>query len=259
MTPRVFHKIKKLYHYTNLDSACLILAENTLLFGLLRNMNDINELYRPVFLESDNDYLRAKVLEEINSYQQISLTIDDEPNEIKGFDIPAMWGHYGDKGNGVCIVLDYAIVEELLRKGGNLFYREVYYRHPDDFNSSIIVEANEESECFSSDQVYELFFNKTKDWSYEQEYRILTRSNSRERQKLDISNAIVAAIICNDSKTVGSDDSIFGSETFNKLKEHINPNRILAYGSFINHRVLVDQNGNEYWCSVNRKGWDIDI
>lgn len=259
MTPQTFHKIKKLYHYTNRRSACLILADNTLLFGLLRSMNDINELYRPVFLESDNDYLRAKVLEEINRYQQISLTIDDDSNATMGFDIPAMWGHYGEKGNGVCLVLDFEKVEVLLRKDESLFYREIAYRHPDDFNSSIIVEADEEFNCFSSDQVYELFFNKTKDWSYEQEYRILTRSNSRERRKLDISNAIVAAIICNDSKAVGSDDSIFGSETFNKLKEHINPNQILAYGSFINHRVLVDQNGDEYWCSVNREGWDIDI
>lgn len=259
MTPQRFCETKLLYHYTTLSNACCILRDNTLLFGLLSNLNDINELYRPVFFESDNGYLRAKVLEEINSYQQISLTIDDEPNEIKGFDIPAMWGHYGDKGNGVCLVLDFAKVVELLRKGGTFFYGEVAYRHPDDFNSSIIVEANDKFNSFSSDQVSELFFSKTKDWSYEQEYRILTRSNSRERQKLDISNAIVAAIICNDSKTVGSDDSIYGSETFNRLKNFIDPNRILAYGSFINHRVLVDQNGDEYWCSVNRKEWDLDI
>ena len=35
-----------LFHYTSMDKAIKIIASNTLLFGKLETMNDINEAYR---------------------------------------------------------------------------------------------------------------------------------------------------------------------------------------------------------------------
>ena len=38
-----------LFHYTSIDKAIKIIASNTLLFGKIETMNDINESYRCVF------------------------------------------------------------------------------------------------------------------------------------------------------------------------------------------------------------------
>ena len=103
-----FNKLEKLYHYTSFDSCIKILLSNTLLLGKLCDLNDINELYRPLFSKTlegtDFDYVRK----ELGKYQQLSLTQDDKSIDRLGFDIPAMWGHYADKGRGVCLVFNKA-------------------------------------------------------------------------------------------------------------------------------------------------------
>ena len=55
-------------------------------------MNDINELYRPLwFIETDINTcnLQKKAKREIGLFQQISFVQDK--GKRKGFDIPAMW------------------------------------------------------------------------------------------------------------------------------------------------------------------------
>ena len=105
-----FNNTERLYHYTTFNNALKILQSHTLLFGRLKDMNDINELYRPLafFYHSrhdnrNNDDIHKKMKEDFYKYQQISLTMD---GSRMGFDIPAMWGHYAQNGNGVCLVFD---------------------------------------------------------------------------------------------------------------------------------------------------------
>lgn len=105
-----FINTDRLYHYTTFNNAIKILQSHTLLFGRLKDMNDINELYWPLAFSyqrrhenRNNDDLFEKMKEDYYKYQQISLTMD---GNRMGFDIPAMWGHYAQKGNGVCLVFD---------------------------------------------------------------------------------------------------------------------------------------------------------
>ena len=105
-----FNNTEKLYHYTTFENAIKILQSHSMLFGRLKDMNDINELYRPLAFDfhpshfgdfSEETYI--KMVQDLYKYQQISLTLDGKRN---GFDIPAMWGHYANKGKGVCLVFN---------------------------------------------------------------------------------------------------------------------------------------------------------
>jgi hypothetical protein len=103
MTKEDFYNTEKLYHYTSFNTVLNILMTNELWFNHLKDLNDINELYRPLFYEKLSPKIEKMAEREIRLYQQVSLTRD---SCRMGFDIPAMWGHYGDKGKGVCVIFD---------------------------------------------------------------------------------------------------------------------------------------------------------
>ena len=92
---------KMVYHYTSIESAKKILETKSLRFGRLNGMNDINESYRAIWYPHEAEDV-DKYENAVYSYRQISLTLD-KPTK-RGFDIPPMWGHYAQKGAGVCIV-----------------------------------------------------------------------------------------------------------------------------------------------------------
>ena len=79
--------------------------------GKLAGMNDINESYRPLssYIEdgdssnTDSQKKLEAAESQLKRIRQTSLSMDDE---TPGFAIPAMWGHYADKGEGICIVFD---------------------------------------------------------------------------------------------------------------------------------------------------------
>ena len=78
MTKEEFYKTEKLYHYTSFEKALGILETNELWFGYLKDLNDINELYRPLFYEKLSPEIEKQAKQEIGKYQQISLTRDEE-------------------------------------------------------------------------------------------------------------------------------------------------------------------------------------
>ena len=90
-------------------------------------MNDINELYRPLAFyyhprhdNRNNDDIHKKMKEDYYKYQQISLTMD---GNRMGFDIPAMWGHYAQNGNGVCLVLTKSGASLVRLSGDNIEFK----------------------------------------------------------------------------------------------------------------------------------------
>ena len=125
----------------------------------------------------------------IQDFRQISLTVDASR---PGFAIPAMWGHYAQKGDGVCLVFDKKEMEKKLPT--NVYKGVVKYE--DGYDGSIIIPLEDMDSC--SDYLVEhndtLFFTKTSDWSYEQEYRIIKEDDGNDY--LDISGALMAVIIC---------------------------------------------------------------
>lgn len=214
-----FNNTERLYHYTPFDSAIKILQSRTLLFGRLKDMNDINELYRPMVPEfnpshlfENNDKLYDNLDKEINKYQQISLTKD---GRRFGFDIPAMWGHYANKGKGVCLVFDKKRLVNRLKgeQKRHLLYGKIVYTNS--FFPTIICQTKADDSVIplTRKEEKDLFFHKTKDWQYEQEYRVLIKSDSESREKLEFQDSLIAVVMHN-AESVALDQTIFDSIEF---------------------------------------------
>ena len=246
MTTKEFNTINKLYHFTNFESALKIIESKTLLFNLLKRMNDINELYRPLVFQSGllSDESEKMMTFVIYSHQQISLTRDHRGK--KGFDIPAMWGHYADKGRGVCLIFDKNKLLKTLPRGHKKGY--VKYIPADNFDSTVIINENSiYNNQFSAVEYKEYFFKKTNDWNYEQEFRVLVKSDSSKRIPLDYKDSLIGAIIHN-ADDIKEGDTVRNSVNYRILKKHLS--NVFVYASFFNERNLSDSEGNQIWSNI---------
>ena len=207
-------------------------------------MNDINELYRPVFSGTFSEQSKANEL--IAKYQQISLC---QSGKKPGFDIPAMWGHYANKGNGVCIVFNKQKLIERIEEH-RLYHSKITYS--DNYNSSIIFDVNYDyRKPFNQKQMRRHFFIKTSDWSYEQEYRVIGYfPNSNSREALAFGDAI-CGIILHNASDIEETDSIFNSMQFRLLSKIFPEDNIYNYGFFIDERNLRNASGSTIWSNVD--------
>ena len=252
MTKEEFYKTEKLYHYTSFEKALGILETNELWFGYLKDLNDINELYRPMFFERLTPEIERMAKKELEKYQQLSLTRDFCRC---GFDIPAMWGHYGDKGKGVCFIFDKAKL--LTGLPSNIYHDKVDYVSPDyPFSVSFRVKDGI-VKPFTPIDISEFFFKKTCDWAYEQEYRLLVYTSEKERCKLPLNDSLIAIVI-RDAYVEDKHHKVTTSVNYNILKKVKNTScLILNYGNFMGSRHLQYMDAKEFetehddniWCS----------
>ncbi len=157
------------YHYTSFEAAVKIVASRKLLFSDIDKVNDINESSGPNAI-ANNPVELEELQPFFESFTQISLTMNVDNH--KGFDIPAMWGHYAQRGRGACLVLDkQKIIEEIKSRG--LYSREVVYDVASPYDIYYDKNRYGSPEVFITTQKDELFFRKSPDWAYEQEYRII--------------------------------------------------------------------------------------
>lgn len=183
-------KEEHLYHYTSFEAAIKIVASKELLFSKMDALNDINEQSGPEIIGGKSESgLIKKVLK---GYTQISLTMDYLHGR-DGYDIPAMWGHYAQKGKGFCLVFQK---EELLkavkRRNTTLYSKEVDYfdtLNPQDF---LYEQRYGTLESFINGKKDTLFFHKSKDWEYEQEYRVI--STKKNPKPLNVRESLVGII-----------------------------------------------------------------
>ena len=234
MKKEIFRGIKKLYHYTSVSSALKILESNKLRFSELKRMNDINEAYRNIFYV--NGVNEKSVNKELSRYKQISFT-KDTPN--CGYAIPAMWGHYAERGNGVCLVFDKAKL--LSRLTPRMQAADVRYEK--NHNGNITID-NENITAYFEQHTKEIFFTKTMDWSYEQEFRILIRTNGNGSRYLPLKDSMMA-IIMNYAEDVEPSNNIFDSlnaKLFEKMFPEI---PVLEMGRWFETANLRDKNGYE--------------
>ena len=214
MTPGKFQEIEKLYHYTPLKNGLLILLSGKIIMSNPSRMNDINESYRPMYCSGcEIDEAEAEILK----YHQRIFTIDD--GRIPGFAIPALWGHYADKGMGMCLVFDKLKLTSRLNgkawSHGEIKYDSVY-------DSSIIIEGNPKE--YIEKNIQNVFFTKSSDWSYEREYRLLCRADVIPVE-IDIAHAIVAVIVYRFSD-IPREDSPISSVTYRTLMKTLNKMQI---------------------------------
>lgn len=168
-----------LFHYTKASNAISILATKALLFNSFNRLNDINESQRSYFCRSLEEDVFEKCDKALARYEQISLTCDWSPNydfTLRGFDLMTMWGHYADSGNGGGIVLNKKMIEEKCGLDSECYHDYVEYQK--EYDNAIIFNTNNPEDEIK-EKVKDLFFCKSEQWAYEQEYRIVrNRSNN---------------------------------------------------------------------------------
>lgn len=231
MDKDTFLSTERLYHFTKRCRALDILKSSKLLFSKLERMNDINESYRQIF--TMNGIEPADVEKELAKYKQISLTHD---NRFSGFSIPSMWGHYADKGYGVCLVFDKA---KLLRKIPDECYKN-NISYSLDYNSDIVIKGDLRG-TFDT-HIYDLFFTKTLDWEHEQEYRILTKNDD----SIDIEGCVIAIVMCI-VNGVAYGDSIWGADDVDEMKKKFPEIPILEFNYWSGQSILRDENSNQWY------------
>jgi hypothetical protein len=238
-----FQQVEKLFHFTSIDSAIKIIISNTLRFGKLRGMNDINESYRYIFYDEGID--ETSVEQEIAKYQQISLTMDSDKRQ--GFEISAMWGHYAEKGKGVCLVFD----KDKLISLSNINDKEITTSnviYTDEYNSNILV-TDTNIPNFFTNNITGLFFQKTIDWSYEQEFRLLVKNENGDIEYLPLGESLIA-VIMNYADDVEYKKTVFNSENAKILERIVPPQvKLLEFSQWDGKAILRDRNGNN-WKSV---------
>lgn len=181
-----------LYHYTKLSILSKILEKMQLKFGSLPRMNDFTERTKYVYLaDSDNPSWKyiPQIEKRLKYIKQISLTRD---GKYDGYAINAMWGHYANAGEGCCIVLDKDKIIECSKARG-LRYANVKYKG---IVTDIIYDHKDDIESFIKREAKNLFYSKSSDWKYEQEFRIINLSSCIKGDDfLDISGALMYIII----------------------------------------------------------------
>ena len=241
MDKEEFSKIEKLYHYTNMSSLAKILENKSLLYGKLPRMNDINERQKEVYIDQMNgtvfpSQVFSDISRELKHLGQISLTKDSQ--QRRGFDIPAMWGNYARSGNGACIVLDRNKIIERCKIIGCI-YGEVEYK--DSVNPIIYKLGDGESiHDYLKRQSQDLFFTKTSDWSYEQEFRILRIDEGSPSMIID--ECIIAIIMYHNTEK-----SIFDTSRFKIIKQIAVDIPVLVYSNTALWGLsLIDDNANDW-------------
>ena len=254
MTPQQFRETEKLYHYTSFNSAIKIILLNKLKFGRLGDMNDINEAYKRISYECWSDINTKDVQLELSRYRQISLTMDS--SNYQGFDISAMWGHYAEKGKGVCLVFDKRKLLKHLSTGmysSKVTYKRKFKGYVHINSENIEKSLERKRKCF--------FFTKSSDWKYEQEYRIITKVNDCSDDIFwDFKDSLIAVILqyadsCKNYVPVN--DKVFSSLNFKILDKITERNLlILEYADFFGECNLTDR---EAECFSDEKGKMVDI
>jgi len=167
-----------LFHFTKLDSFLKILDDMTLLPSTFGNLNDMNEGN----VNNMNMNENFKVMYDAERYinERCHLLSFSQNYDVMGYgqegtNHPAMWGHYADNSNGVCLVIDKDTFvkknQSVLKAHFNRFEDVEYsvFNTPDD--EQIEYEAKSAQE-FIKRNWRALFFLKHKDWENEDEHRL---------------------------------------------------------------------------------------
>ena len=254
---QTFNSTNKLYHYTSFKSALKILESNTLLFGFLKNMNDIRELHRNIEIDTPEQviltpcqskkYLKAAETD-YKKYQQLSLAMDRKRGKM-GFDISAMWAHYAEYGKGICMVFNKEILLNQVNTidfNSETLFNTVSYRK--NYSNHIFYSLIDDRVELKKKSEKTVFFHKTNDWSYEQEFRIIVKHDTSERAALNFGDSLLA-IIMHRPKRLRYDKPIWQSMEYAKLQSLTNGSiPILEYSFWFGNSSLA-LDGTTIWTS----------
>ena len=190
----------KLYHYTSLESFSKIWISHSLLFSNSNRTNDVFESKKilsigdcriPYNGETSNlevqGHFNKLFWKEVNKYGQISL-IQDYKDGIKGYASPMMWGHYAQKGKGVCIELDF---EKIQIPPNGCIHKAIEYTDKVpiiELNNGVDLHTRKLIQDYIKENLDTVFFKKHVHWEHENEYRIISDIYSSLNIKEAITN-----------------------------------------------------------------------
>jgi len=167
-----------LFHYTKYESFMKILEDLTLLPSSFGNLNDLNEGNVNNMNMNENFMVMYEAEKYINDQCHLlcfSQNYDIQGIGQEGTNHPAMWGHYAENSNGVCIVIDKeAFVQNNSGILSSHFYRfeDVEYNLFNTPNDDVINYKAKTAQEFIKNNWKPLFFLKHKDWENEDEHRL---------------------------------------------------------------------------------------
>ena len=238
-----------LFHYTNFESSLKIITTHSLKFGNFEDMNDIAEANREVFgMVSDDIIYRV-----LSEYHSISLTLDNFSR--RGFSIDPLWGHYAQKGNGVCLVFDK---NHLCRSLANQFGKKAIIapvKYQSDYTGTIFTDGNSEEKVrkYIENNIEDIFFTKSIDWEYEHEVRVLVNTNKKNEYFNFGEDSLLAVILCLPKVWDYKE-----SPQFKVLKKILPDKPILRYFTMFGNRELVNEEGNKM-CGIIGLDWQISL
>lgn len=246
-----FEEMSRLYHFTSAKAAFSIIESGRLRFGKLFRVNDLIESNKVVFKHvlQGGDVCRnekdAFAEDEMRRYQIISFSQDRnyQGHSFLGFDLHTMWGLYAEKGYGVCLVFD----KNKLVLSDDDWADDVNYYNivSQDFDFKNKSRRGIEAEVWRRRS--ELFFNKRKEWEYEQEYRVIRRANNElDLEYMDITESLSFVIICKDYSVVGM-ESMFDSNLYHDLRHSFRRLPVLTYEYGIDGYSLFEDFMNPIW------------
>ena len=193
----------KLYHYTSLDSFSKIWISHSLLFSESKRTNDVFESRKILeigkcILPYNGEETGIEVQghfnkifwDEVGKYKQISL-LHDYIDGTKGYASPMMWGHYAQKGKGVCFEIDS---EKIKFPPNECIHKEVEYTTEVpiiNLTDGVDLHNKELINKYIDEHIDDIFFKKHIHWEHENEYRIISQS----LDFLDIRDAITCVYI----------------------------------------------------------------
>lgn len=167
-----------LFHFTKYESFLNILKDMTLLPSSFRNLNDMNEGNVNNMNMNNNFLVMYNAEKYINDRCHIlsfSQNYDIDGFGQEGTNHPAMWAHYAENSNGVCIALDK---EAFVNKNKDVLsthfnkFEDVEYNIFNTPYDEIINYKADTPEEFIMNNWKVLFFIKHKDWENEDEHRL---------------------------------------------------------------------------------------
>lgn len=181
--------MNKLYHYTSLEKAFKILLNNKFKFGHFENHNDpFENLKKRFFLAPIFDSKSEEYMDQVADFANRKISVacfGTDTDKTPGHYKPTMWAHYAEKHKGVCFVFnEEPFIKELKKVNEDPLIQKVIYV---DDNKTMVASpdiikehVNASIEGFLRQYKNNLLFAKHRDWSVENETRMIVFKESCE-------------------------------------------------------------------------------
>ena len=210
MTNKKVIQTNRIYHYCRLSTAIEhILDKKRLLLAPLTNTNDPREnksfVFAATYFPDDNPGDLLKSSEKISNYLRQDcklLCFSLDSYYLSGFEYSRMWANYGDRHKGICLELGKnEFIEENKDYIDAKHFKKVKYKayNPYTYNDKKTVDYTSLNKLgeekylkskFRKKYLDYLYFTKTKEWESEKELRLVSFSDKKENEYVDIKNSL---------------------------------------------------------------------